>query len=93
MTALVTFLGWNLLAVAMSFAAQALFSNDSPEISIAPAPVYFFVVVFVSLLIVIPTLIIFRDRKRHLIGQLVAFIGVFGLLLPNLVVALQRAQI
>tara|TARA_B100000029_G_scaffold33230_1_gene31562 strand:+ start:8 stop:445 length:438 start_codon:yes stop_codon:yes gene_type:complete len=93
MTALVTFLGWNLLAVAMSFAAQALFSNNSPSISLAPAPVYVFVVVFVSVLIAIPALIIFRDRKRHLLGQLIAFVVVFGLLIPNLVVALQRAQI
>lgn len=93
MSALVTFLGWNLLAIVMAFAAQATRSSDSTQISIAPSPVYLFVVLFVVLFISIPAFIFFRDRKQHLLGEILVFIGIFGFLIPNLVVAIQRSQI
>ena len=92
-SALVTFLGWNLLAIVMAFAAQATRSSDSTQISIAPSPVYLFVVLFVVLFISIPAFIFFRDRKQHLLGEILVFIGIFGFLIPNLVVAVQRSQI
>jgi hypothetical protein len=86
-TTLATFLSWNLLAIAMAFAAQATQSNDNPQVSIAPSPGYLFVVLFVVLFIAIPGFIFFRDRKPHLLGELLLFIGIFGFLIPNLVVA------
>ena len=92
-SALVTFLGWNLLAIIMAFAAQAAQSGDNPQISIAPSPAYLFVVLFVVLFISIPAFIFFRDRKQHLLGEILVFIGIFGFLIPNLVVAIQRSQI
>ena len=92
-SALVTFLGWNLLAIVMAFAAQATRSSESTQISIAPSPVYLFVVLFVVLFISIPAFIFFRDRKQHLLGEILVFIGIFGFLIPNLVVAIQRSQI
>lgn len=93
MAALVTFLGWNALAIIMAFAAQALLSGDGSELSIAPSPIYLFVVLFVVAFISIPAFIFFRDRKPHLLGEILVFVGVFGFLLPNLVVAVQRANI
>ncbi|MBN4064231.1 hypothetical protein JYU04_00680 [Dehalococcoides mccartyi] len=93
MSALVIFIGWNFLAIAMSFAAQATLSSDNPQISLAPSPIYLFVVLFVTLFMAIPALIFFRDRKRQLFGELAVFISVFGFLIPNLVVAIQSSQI
>tara|TARA_B110000116_G_scaffold49749_1_gene41535 strand:- start:1058 stop:1495 length:438 start_codon:yes stop_codon:yes gene_type:complete len=93
MSALVTFLGWNFLAIIMAFAAEATRLNDSTQISIAPSPTYLFAVLFVVLFISIPAFIFFRDRKQHLLGEILVFIGIFGFLIPNLVVAIQRSQI
>lgn len=93
MSALVTFLGWNFLAIAMAFAAKVMQSGDGTQISVAPSPVYLFVVLFVVLFISIPAFIFFRDRKPHLLGEILVFIGIFGFLIPNLVVAIQRSQI
>lgn len=93
MSALVAFLGWNILAIMMSFAARATMSDDTTQISAAPSPVYLFVVLFVTVFISIPAFIFFRDRKTHLLGEFMGFITIFGFLIPNLVVALHRAQI
>lgn len=90
MSALVSFVGWTVLAIVMALAAQATQSSDSPGISLAPSPAYLLVVLFLTAFIAIPALIFFRDRKKHLIGELLMFIGVFGLLIPNLVVAVHR---
>jgi magnesium-transporting ATPase (P-type) len=88
-TTLVTYLTWNVIAIFMAFAAQALLSGDDPKISIAPSPAYLFVVIFVALFLAIPAMIFFRDRKNHLFGELALFIGIFGFLIPNMVVAVQ----
>ena len=93
MSSLVTLLGWNFLAIVMSFAAQITQSSDNPQISIAPSPAYLFVVLFVVLFISIPAFIFFKDRKQHLIGEILVFIGIFGFLIPNLVVAIHRSKI
>ncbi len=93
LSALVTFLGWNVLAIAMSFAAQATLSGDKTQISVVPNPVYLFIVMFIVLFISIPAFIFFRDRKTHLVGELLLFVGIFGFLIPNLVIAVQRPQI
>ena len=87
----IVFIGWNLLAVAMSFVALATQSGDPPKISVAPSPAYLFVVLFMTLFIAIPAFIFFRDRKNHLIGELLVFAGVFGFLIPNLVIAIHRS--
>lgn len=88
---LIIFISWNALAIIMSFVALATQSSENPQISVAPSPVYLFVVVFLTLFTAIPALIFFRDRKKHLVGELLVFAGVFGLLIPNLVVAVHRA--
>lgn len=86
----ITFVSWNLLAIAMAFAALATQSSDQPQVSVAPSPVYLFIVMFLTVFIAIPAFIFFRDRKRHLIGELLIFLGIFGLLIPNLVVVVHR---
>ena len=86
----ITFVSWNLLAIAMAFAALANQSSDQPQVSVAPSPVYLFIVMFLTVFIAIPAFIFFRDRKQHLIGELLIFLGIFGLLIPNLVVVVHR---
>ena len=86
----ITFVSWNLLAIAMAFAALATQSSDQPQVSVAPSPVYLFIVMFLTVFIAIPAFIFFRDRKQHLIGELLIFLGMFGLLIPNLVVVVHR---
>ena len=86
----ITFVSWNLLAIAMAFAALATQSSNQPQVSVAPSPVYLFIVMFLTVFIAIPAFIFFRDRKQHLIGELLIFLGIFGLLIPNLVVVVHR---
>ena len=86
----ITFFSWNLLAIAMAFAALATQSSDQPQVSVAPSPVYLFIVMFLTVFIAIPAFIFFRDRKQHLIGELLIFLVIFGLLIPNLVVVVHR---
>ena len=86
----ITFASWNLLAIAMAFAALATQSSDQPQVSVAPSPVYLFIVMFLTVFIAIPAFIFFRDRKQHLIGELLIFLVIFGLLIPNLVVVVHR---
>ena len=86
----ITFVSWNLLAIAMAFAALATQSSDQPQVSVAPSPVYLFIVMFLTVFIAIPAFIFFRDRKQQLIGELLIFLGIFGLLIPNLVVVVHR---
>ena len=86
----ITFVSWNLLAIAMAFAALATQSSDQPQVSVAPSPVFLFIVMFLTVFIAIPAFIFFRDRKQHLIGELLIFLGIFGLLIPNLVVVVHR---
>jgi sterol desaturase/sphingolipid hydroxylase (fatty acid hydroxylase superfamily) len=86
----ITFVSWNLLAIVMAFAALATQSSDQPQVSVAPSPVYLFIVMFLTVFIAIPACIFFRDRKQHLIGELLIFLGIFGLLIPNLVVVVHR---
>lgn len=86
---LVSYLSWNVLAIMMAFAAQATLVGDLPKVSVAPSPLYLFAVLFVTLFLAIPAFVFFRDRKNHLLGQLVLFIGIYGFLIPNMVVAVQ----
>ena len=86
----ITFVSWNLLAIAMAFAALATQSSDQPQVSVAPSPVYLFIAMFLTVFIAIPAFIFFRDRKQHLIGELRIFLVIFGLLIPNLVVVVHR---
>ena len=86
---LVSYLSWNVLAIMMAFAAQATLTGDNPQVSVAPSPLYLFAAVFVTLFLAIPALVFFRDRKNHLLGQVVLFIGIYGFLIPNMVVAVQ----
>ncbi len=86
----ITFVSWNLLAIAMALAALATQSSDQPQVSVAPSPVYLFIVMFLTVFIAIPAFICFRDRKQHLIGELLIYLGIFGLLIPNLVVVVHR---
>ncbi len=83
---LTTVLSWNIVAVVMAFVAQATQSSNQPGFLLVPSPAYLFVVGFVVLLIVVPGLVFFRDKKKHLGVELVLFTSIFGLLMPNLVV-------
>ena len=89
-TAFVTFIGWNVLAIIMSFGAQVNLEMTSSRLSFAPSVTYLLIIPFLTLFIAIPALVIFRDRKIHVFAELLFFVGVFGFLIPNLVVAVHR---
>ena len=89
-TAFVTFIGWNVLAIIMSFGAQVNLEMTSSRLSFAPSVTYLLIIAFLTLFIAIPALVIFRDRKIHVLAELLFFVGVFGFLIPNLVVAVHR---
>lgn len=89
-TAFVTFIGWNVLAIIMSFGAQVNLEMTSSRLSLAPSVTYLLIIAFLTLFIAIPALVIFRDRKIHVFAELLFFVGVFGFLIPNLVVAVHR---
>mgnify|MGYP001327637064 FL=1 len=89
-TAFVTFIGWNVLAIIMSFGAQVNLEMTSSRLSFAPSVTYLLIIAFLTLFIAIPALVIFRDRKMHVFAELLFFVGVFGFLIPNLVVAVHR---
>ena len=89
-TAFVTFIGWNVLAIIMSFGAQVNLEMTSSRLSFAPSVTYLLIIAFLTLFIAIPALVIFRDRKIHVFAELLFFVGVFGFLIPNLVVAVHR---
>ena len=89
-TAFVTFIGWNVLAIIMSFGAQVNLEMTSSRLSFAPSVTYLLIIAFLTLFIAIPSLVIFRDRKIHVFAELLFFVGVFGFLIPNLVVAVHR---
>ena len=89
-TAFVTFIGWNILAIILSFGAQVNLEMTSSRLSFAPNVTYLLIIAFLTLFIAIPALVIFRDRKIHVFAELLFFVGVFGFLIPNLVVAVHR---
>jgi len=89
-SAFVTFVGWNVLAILMSFAAQGILEMSSLGVTFAPSVDYLFILAFLTLLIVIPSFVMFRDRKIHVFAELLVFLGVFGFLIPNLVVAVHN---
>ena len=89
-TAFVTFIGWNVLAIIMSFGAQVNLEMTSSRLSFAPSVTYLLIIAFLTLFIAIPALVIFRDRKMHVFAELLFFVGVFGFLIPNLVLAVHR---
>ena len=89
-TAFVTFIGWNVLAIIMSFGAQVNLEMTSSRLSFAPSVTYLLIIAFLTLFIAIPALVIFRDRKIHVFAELLFFVGVFGFLIPNLVLAVHR---
>ncbi|MEK9676458.1 MAG: hypothetical protein VW271_08060 [Chloroflexota bacterium] len=88
---LVAFLAWNILAIGLALAIHATLPSTALSISFAPSPVYLFVLAFITVLMLIPAIILFRDSKRHLVGEAMVLIGVYGFLLPNLVIAIQNS--
>lgn len=88
---LVAFLAWNILAIGLALTIHAILPTDANSISFAPSPVYLFVLAFITVLLLIPALILFRDSKRHLVGEAMVLVGVYGFLLPNLVIAIQNS--
>jgi len=55
-----------------------------------PSPALFLFVLFVATFALIPALVLMRTWMRHVFITYLLFTGLFGLLLPNLVVAAQK---
>jgi hypothetical protein len=84
------------LAVSFSWAfvgigAAFLFDGIEPlaptSIPTIPSVTYLIVVLVLAALFAIPASVVLRDRLRHLALQQLLFIGIFGWLIPNLVMA------
>ena len=87
---LTTVLSWNIVAIFMAFVAQATQTSNQPGFLLVPSSAYLFVMAFVILLIAVPGLVFFRDKKKHLGGELALFASIFGLMIPNLVVRIHQ---
>ena len=92
-TTIVTFIAWNAFAVGMSFLSVALLDGTNEAIPLTPSPIYISVMVFILIFLAILGFVFFRDYKIHILAELSVFFGVIGLLIPNLVVAIHRAQL
>ena len=92
-TTIVTFIACNAFAVGMSFLSIALLDGSNEAIPLTPSPIYISVMVFVLIFLAILGLVFFRDYKIHILAELSVLFGVIGLLIPNLVVAIHRAQL
>ena len=55
-----------------------------------PSAAFMFVLLFLSMFGLIPALALLRTWKRHVLATFLIFFGLFGFILPNLVVAAQN---
>lgn len=62
---------------------------DNSDAWLVPNVGYLGVLLFLAVLAMLPALVLLRTWKRHVLTTFLLFIGLFGLLLPNLVVAVQ----
>ena len=81
--------GWILLGGAIG-ALVGVIRPDDPDILLFPSVAYFLVLVFLSAFVTIFGITILRNWKRHVLVSFLLFVGLFGILLPNLVVAVQE---
>lgn len=86
---LVVVFGWMLIGGLLGVLVGAI-RPDEVDAVLVPSAVFLFVLVFLAVLALIPALVVLPTWKRHVFVTFLMFAGLFGLLLPNLVVAVQN---
>ncbi len=80
--------GWILIGGLLGAFVGAIRPDDTDALLI-PSVGFLLVLLFLAVLVMIPALVLMRTWKRHVLITFLLFTGLFGLLLPNLVVAVQ----
>ena len=60
------------------------------DVLVFPSIGFFFVIVFLATLALMPAMVLARTWLRHILVTYLLFTGLFGLLLPNLVMAVRE---
>ncbi len=81
--------GWILFGGLVGLLVEAVRSENNDAILIPSAP-FLLVLLFLSVLGMMPALVLMPTWKRHIFTTFLLFAALFGLLLPNLVVAAQE---
>ncbi len=80
--------GWMLMGGLLGLLVGAIRPEDNDAV-LVPSAAYLLVLLFLAALIAIPALVLLSNWKRHVLMTLIMLTGLLGLLLPNLVVAVQ----
>lgn len=80
--------GWVLLGGLIGVLVGVIRPDDTDAV-LVPSGIFLVILLFLSVLAVIPALVFMPTWKRHVFITFLLFAGLFGLLLPNLVVAVQ----
>lgn len=78
---------WAFLGIAAAFLFSGIESIAPTSVPSIPSASYLVVVLVFAGIFAVPAAVVLRDRLRHLGIQLALFIGIFGWLIPNLVMA------
>lgn len=81
--------GWILIGGLLGALVGAV-RPDSNDAALVPSAVFLLLLLFLAVLALLPALVFMPTWKRHLFATFLLFAGLFGLLLPNLVVAAQE---
>ena len=81
--------GWMLVGGILGLLIAAIAPNES-DAFLVPSVAFLFVLAFLATFALIPILVLLRTWKKHILLTYFAFVGLFGLLLPNLVIAIQK---
>ena len=81
--------GWMLVGGFLGLLTAAI-APDESDAFLVPSAAFLLVLAFLATFTLIPLLVLLRNWKRHIFITYVAFVGLFGLLLPNLVLAIQE---
>ncbi len=80
---------WTLLGVVGAIVADALI-EESAEFMLIPSATYAGIVIAGIIFVGLPVLLIMRDRWPHVTFWLLLALAIYGVLIPNLVIALQN---
>jgi hypothetical protein len=81
--------GWMLVGGFLGLLIAAI-APDELDATLVPSVAYLFVLAFLATFALIPLLALLRTWKKHILLTYIAFVGLFGLVLPNLVIAIQN---
>ena len=78
---------WAFVGIAAGFGFSGIESVAPTSVPTIPSATYLVIVLVLAAMLAIPGAVFLRGRMAHLALQLFLFIGIFGWLIPNLVMA------